>query len=311
MTIPRRELLVGSTLAIGLGALVSCTSDDAWNREAGSAPGSSASGSVALGEVASGRPDELQGVLPASTLLALADGKVLRLAATPDTIELVDRGAPAWLVGGTGSEPGQFQGVAGATLGPDGSFWIVDAGNRRVQVISPSGEPTRVIGAPTADGGPLRRPVAVAVSADGRAFVADASHSAVVPFAADGTPGEVIGAAGSPHTFVGVTALQVADDELVVAEALVPRVQIYSLSGRWLRSIELPEHFTIADIVVSDGDIILVSRHGHLIRTELNGSASGVQVEHSGRIEAHVDSLHLAPGGVIVAARPVPTGLVQ
>ena len=302
---------MGSTVAFGLGALASCSSDEAWRGTSIDADPAGTADTGAVGEIALGRPDEVQAVLPASTLLVLGDGKVLRLASTPDVVELVDRGAAAWSVGGVGTEPGKFNGVSGAAVGPDGSFWIVDSGNRRIQVLSATGEPTRVVGAPSAGSTPLLRPIAVAVSADGQAFVADAGRSAVVPFGADGTPGEVIGAAGSEHSFFGITGLQAVDDELVVAEALAPRVQVYTLSGRWLRSIELPEHFTTADIVVSDDDVYLVSRDGRLVRTKLDGSTTGSEIERLGRIGAHASGLHLAPGGVIVAARPMPSELVQ
>ena len=44
------------------------------------------------------------------------------------TVELVDRGAVVWRAGGYGTEEGQFDRVRAAAVGPDGSFWVVDAG---------------------------------------------------------------------------------------------------------------------------------------------------------------------------------------
>lgn len=300
---------MGSTVALGLSALAACTSDDSWKDP--STIDSTADGPSGLGELAAGRPTEIGEVLPASTLLALGDGTVLRLGETPDSVELVDRGAILWRTGGTGSEPGQFHRVTAATVGPDGSFWIVDAGNRRVQVLTSQGEPSRVIGAPEGDSAPLRRPLTVAVAPDGRAYVGDAGRSGVVPFAADGTAGELIGGFGSEHPLAGISALQIAEDELVVVEALVPRVQVWDLDGRWVRTIELPEHFATSDLVVDDDQIYLVSHDGRLVRTTLDGSSGPDGVVHLGHVGSHAAGLHLGADGLVVAAVPVPSYVIR
>jgi len=311
MSFSRRQVLVGSATVAAVG-LAGCTTDSSWSgpsSSGGSTPGEAAAGSV--GTAGSGRPSEIDRVLPASTLLAVGNGQVLRLGAAPDTVQLVDHGAPAWSVGGTGSDVGQFHRISGAALGPDDTFWIVDTGNRRVQVLTPTGEVVKVIGAVDSGPPPLSRPLAVAVAADGRSFVADAARSGVVPFAVDGTAGELIGGHGSDHPFAGVTALEVVADELAVVEALVPLVQIRDLDGSWVRNIALPRHFAVVDFAVDGDRIFLVSHDGRLVRTTLDGSTDAGEVEVLGHVGANARGLHLGPDGLIVAAHPTTLGAVQ
>ncbi|MHB1139990.1 MAG: NHL repeat-containing protein, partial [Microthrixaceae bacterium] len=187
---------------------------------------------------------------------------------------------------------------------------LVDAGNRRIQVLSASGAAVGVVGAPNDTSAPLHRPVGVAVAPDGRCYVGDVARSAVVPFAADGTPGEPIGAHGSDHSFVGISALQVAAGELVVVESFQPRIQVRDLDGTWIRSLDLPEHFTAADLAVDGDRVYVVSMDGQLVRTTLSGSGSGA-VERLGHIGTHARGLHLGADGVIVAAHPVPIDVVR
>ena len=311
MPFARREFLVGSGAAVGIGALAACTGDDSSSSSTTVPSASQAAATSGVGETALGDPDEVREVLPASTLLALGDGRLLRLGGSADAVELVERGAVLWHAGGPGSELGQFHRITGAAVGPDGTYWIVDAGNRRLQVLSDMGEARRVVGAPVDGAGPLQRPVGVAVAPDGRAYVGDAARSAVVPFAPDGVAGEPIGGFGAEHAFVGIAALQIARDELVVVESLAPRVQIRDLDGAWLRSIELPGHFRTADLAVDGDQIFLVSQSGLLVRTTMDGATEADDVELLGHLGTHAHGLHLGQDGVIVAAHALPIDLVR
>lgn len=290
---------------LGLGSVAACTSNESSARpSAASLDDADGSSPAATSSV----PTELGGVLGATTLLALGDGRILRLGSTPDVVELVDRGAVLWTAGGVGEEPGRFRGVGGAALGADGAFWVVDAGNRRVQVLSPPGDAIRVVGAPGADSVPLRRPRAVAVASDGRSYVADAALSAVVPFAADGAAGTPLGGRDVDRPLAGVAALEVARDELIVVEALAPRAQVWDLDGRWLRSIDLPAHFATADMAVDGDRVYLVAHDGRLLRTTVDGRSGADDVEMLGNVGGHPRGLHLGDDGLLVAAHPAPIG---
>jgi len=88
-----------------------------------------------------------------------------------------------------GSKPGQVEDVGSVEVLADGTLWVADAGNSRVQHLSADGSVLQVIG-PFAAGEPgaIEYPNDVAVDPAGRIWVADYRGHAVVVFGPDGTP---------------------------------------------------------------------------------------------------------------------------
>ncbi len=93
---------------------------------------------------------------------------------------------------GRGKAQGQFDSPRGVAVAPDGSLYVVDMLNARVQQFAPDGSFVRQFGALGHGDGQLwreggRGPTGIAVGADGAVYVADTWNYRIVKFAADGT----------------------------------------------------------------------------------------------------------------------------
>jgi len=97
------------------------------------------------------------------------------------------RGALLRTIGDSrGDAPGQFNLPADAAIGPDGTLWVLDAGNFRVQAFDEQGQPLRQFGSVGNGLGQFARPRGLAVSAEGLVHVADALLCNVQVFQPDG-----------------------------------------------------------------------------------------------------------------------------
>jgi sugar lactone lactonase YvrE len=92
------------------------------------------------------------------------------------------RGRLLGAVGGAGSAAGQLRRPSGVALGPDGTVYVADTGNDRVQAFSPRGRLRSSFAAHVR----LSAPSAVAIGPGGRLFVVDAGHRRVVVLSPDG-----------------------------------------------------------------------------------------------------------------------------
>jgi uncharacterized protein (TIGR03663 family) len=94
-------------------------------------------------------------------------------------------------IGAPGTEPGQFSSPRGIAIAADGSLYVVDAGNGRIQHLSPQGEVLQVWGTSyegegTAPSGQFKDPWDIAVGPDGSVYVADTWNHRVQKFTSDG-----------------------------------------------------------------------------------------------------------------------------
>jgi DNA-binding beta-propeller fold protein YncE len=103
------------------------------------------------------------------------------------------------VIGVPGAEAGQFSSPRGMAIAPDGSLYVVDTGNSRIQHLTPHGEVlhvwgTRYEGEGIAPNGQFKEPWDVAVGEDGSVYVADTWNHRIQKFTAEG---EFISAWGS------------------------------------------------------------------------------------------------------------------
>lgn len=127
----------------------------------------------------------MQGNLPLLLAAALAVASALALAillpSPAQARELQHEFAFEASWGGPGSLPGQFGSPMGLAVGADGSLYVSDSDNHRVQKLSPDGAVLAVWGGLGSATGRMNRPWGIAVSAD-RVYVADRDNARVQVF---------------------------------------------------------------------------------------------------------------------------------
>ncbi len=110
-------------------------------------------------------------------------------------------------IGGPGGEDGQFKVPNSIAVGADGSIYISDTHNWRIQKLSPTGEPIWVKGEPGYVLGKFGRPRGIRIGPDGIVYVVDGATEIVQMFDSDGKvlmrfggPGKLPGSLGLPST---------------------------------------------------------------------------------------------------------------
>lgn len=164
---------------------------------------------------------------------------------------------------GMGSEPGQLNFPRNMAVAADGTVYVADSGNHRIQVFAADGSFLRQWGSscelyteslpgcvdPDGDGplqvgdGQMREPWGIALGPDGRVYVADTWNHRVQVFDSQGnflakwgtfatTDGE---AAGSPGGFWGPRAVAIdAAGNVYVTDTGNKRIQVFDADGNFL-----------------------------------------------------------------------------
>ncbi|NMB90392.1 MAG: hypothetical protein GYA17_18685, partial [Chloroflexi bacterium] len=126
--------------------------------------------------------------------------------------------APLQSIGAAGEQPGQFQSPRGLAVAPDGSLYVADTDNHRVQHLAPDGSVLQVwgqyadAGQGTAPGGTFNEPWDVAAGPDGTVYVADTWNHRIQHFSARGDFIDMWGTFGQgqqPDAFWGPRSLAV------------------------------------------------------------------------------------------------------
>ncbi|HEY44346.1 MAG TPA: TIGR03663 family protein [Anaerolineae bacterium] len=145
------------------------------------------------------------------------------------------------ILGQEGSMPGQFIKPRGIAIAPDGTIYIADTGNHRIQRISSEGDVLAVWGefasldSGPAPGGTFNEPWGVGIAPDGTVYVVDTWNHRVQYFTPNGeflgmfgTFGQAIG----PEYFWGPRAVIIdAKGRVFVADTGNKRISIFSADG--------------------------------------------------------------------------------
>ncbi len=156
----------------------------------------------------------------------------------------------AFVWGREGADPGQLNHPRGLAAGPDGTLYVADSLNHRVQAFNASGELLNAWGVfevgerGTAAGGNFNQPWGIATGPDGNVYVADTWNHRVQVFTPEGeflrAWGQLgqLDAAASQIDFWGPRDIAVdADGNVYVADTGNKRVRVYTSEGEWLRDI--------------------------------------------------------------------------
>jgi sugar lactone lactonase YvrE len=137
-----------------------------------------------------------------------------------------------------GQKPGDFDKPGGVTVGPDGTMYIADSFNYRVQAISNKGEPLWQYGQPIPPDqavgyqGEERKfglPASITIDENGLLYVVDGTSSEIIVLdSADGSFVERIGDVGHEDgTFYYPDGIDYFDGKLVVADKFNDRIEIF------------------------------------------------------------------------------------
>lgn len=182
------------------------------------------------GELAAayGRPGDLEGPVD---VVASDDGETLWVTdAKRHEVVAFDRksGNVSARFGKRGVADGEFNFPGGLARAGDGSLYVVDQLNARVQVFSAAGEYLETLGGPGTRPGTFVRPKDVAVDEAGLVYVTDAAFDNVQIFDAEHRLLTFVGAAGTqPGGMQNAQGVAVRGSEFAVVDQLNRRVQVF------------------------------------------------------------------------------------
>jgi len=145
--------------------------------------------------------------------------------------------------GNPGSGNNQFNGPTGVAVGPDGTVYVADSDNERVQAFNSSGVYQSTIGGSQGVGNnQFDLPEGVATGSTGTVYVADDGNARVQVFNSAGVYQSTIGATGSPGTgnnqFNNPFGVAVGPTGTVyVSDPNNERVQVFNSSGVYQSTI--------------------------------------------------------------------------
>lgn len=136
-----------------------------------------------------------------------------------------------------GKEPGQFDRPAGVAVGEDGTLYIADSLNYRVQAISTQGEPLWQYGVPIpadqaiqfdSEDRKFGLPASIAIDENGLIYVVDGLNSEVVVMNTEGERIETIGDVGHEDgSFYYPDGIDYNDGVIVIADKFNDRVEVF------------------------------------------------------------------------------------
>jgi len=148
---------------------------------------------------------------------------------------------------GPGNAPGQFSAPHGMAAGPDGSLYVADSNNHRIQKFDANGKFVSAFGGfsgqnnPNPAPGTFTEPWGVAVGPDGSVYVADTWNHRIQKFDQDGKFITAWGQAGQtdvngqPNIFWGPRDVAVGKDGRVyVTDTGNKRIQVFSSDGTFV-----------------------------------------------------------------------------
>ncbi len=148
------------------------------------------------------------------------------------------------VIGSAGSELGQFQHPRDLQMADDGTLYVVDSDNHRIQHITTNGEVLHSWGSfgdvntGPAEGGRFNQPWGIGLGTDGAVYVADTWNHRVQKFSAEGeflTMWGFFGQGEQPSAFWGPRDIAVsADGRVFVTDTGNKRVVIFDSEGNFI-----------------------------------------------------------------------------
>jgi predicted membrane-bound mannosyltransferase/DNA-binding beta-propeller fold protein YncE len=147
-------------------------------------------------------------------------------------------------IGQVGSEPGQFQAPRALAVAADGSLYVADTDNSRIQHLAPDGSLLQTWGTfadvtvGDAPGGTFNQPWGIAVGPDGSVYIADTWNHRIQKYSPDGqfvSMWGYFGQAETPDAFWGPRDVAVdAQGRVFVTDTGNKRVVVFDADGNYL-----------------------------------------------------------------------------
>jgi uncharacterized protein (TIGR03663 family) len=148
------------------------------------------------------------------------------------------------VIGMAGTQPGQFQNPRDVALAPDGTLYVADTTNNRIQHLSAEGSVLQEWGSfadiskGTAPGGTFFEPWGIAIGSDGSVYVADTWNHRIQKFTAEGefiTMWGYFGQADTPFAIWGPRDIAIdKNGNLFITDTGNKRVVIYDKDGNYV-----------------------------------------------------------------------------
>ena len=159
--------------------------------------------------------------------------------------------SPDVVLGAAGTDQGQFQSPRQIAVAADGSLYVADSMNNRIQHLSPDGTVLKVWGTLAdiskgdAPGGTFNEPWGIAIAPDGSVYVADTWNYRIQKFTADGKFITMWGyfgqASDSPQAFYGPRGVAVdAQGHVYVADTGNKRIVVFGPNGDYITQFGSP-----------------------------------------------------------------------
>ncbi|MBE3067235.1 MAG: SMP-30/gluconolactonase/LRE family protein, partial [Chloroflexi bacterium] len=159
--------------------------------------------------------------------------------------------SPDLVLGAAGTEPGQFQSPRAIAVAADGSLYVADSMNNRIQHLSSEGKVLQIwctradASQGEAPGGTFNEPWGIAVALDGSVYVADTWNYRIQKFTADGMFISMWGffgqAADAPEAFYGPRGVAVdPQGRVYVADTGNKRIVVFGPDGEYITQFGTP-----------------------------------------------------------------------
>jgi uncharacterized protein (TIGR03663 family) len=148
------------------------------------------------------------------------------------------------ILGTAGTEPGEFMRPRGLVVAPDGSLYVADTENNRIEHLDRDGNPIKVWGSFGGDDpnaappGTFNEPWGIALGPDGSVYVADVWNHRIQKFTADGqfiTMWGSLGRGETPFALWGPRDVVLdSRGQVIVSDTGNKRIVIYDSDGNYL-----------------------------------------------------------------------------